>query len=672
LARKSADNGKREQWLPLDHAPTTFSGAPTQIIESVDVDTYAEAIDELSQNPNGYFWRAKFRISLHIETFLAAVQRWLIVERDGGTLFLWQPVFMGLGCLLYFNLAREPLAFAFPLLAVVSIFMAWKIGRQRFLALVFIALGLTAFGASLAQWRVARLNTEMLSQSVVAKFWGRVVAREQRTKGRIRYRVEIEKGAIDSPKVKDFSGLIQVTARAGGPDITVGDMIQGRARLAPPSGPTYPGGFSFAFQSWFRGIGAAGFFYGKPELLSKGQPHTLASQLAKVRFNMAQIIRTALPGRNGALAAALIVGDRSGIDEATTEALRLSGLAHILAISGLHMALVAATVIALFRGIFASFPPLVLYNPVRKWAAGFALTAAGIYLVISSASVSTQRAFIMIAIMLLAVMWDHRALSMRNVAIAALIVLALSPEAILLPGFQMSFAAVAALVATYEALAKRAQMNGRNEKRAQHSPFRRFLVRDVGGLALTSLVAGAATGMFAAYHFHRIALFGLLGNLLAMPIVSLVVMPLALLSVLAMPFGLETGPLQAMSWGIDGVVMAAKFVANLGPPGATGIIPTGGVALGSLGLLLMCLLRTKLRFLGVVCFGLAAVLMTDRELPDVVVLENGGQIGLIIAGKPLQLSRPRAEKFSVKIWQRALAPAGGNEQIGRASCRERV
>lgn len=665
MARVSSDKNDNEHWLPAgpqQNETLSRSIAPSPPDDQLGANNDSEIIQKINYAPVGGLGTVRLRIALQLELWVAVVSRWLISERDSGTLFLWQPVFLGLGCLLYFNLPREPLAWAFPVLATSCFLLVWKLGRQRLVSFVLIALGLVAVGSSLAQWRVARLDTQMLTHSLVAKFSGRVVAREQRTKGRIRYRIEITKGAITSRKAKDFAGLIQVTARPGGPQIAIGDTISGRARLAPPSGPAYPGGYSFAFQSWFRGVGASGFFFGKPQLVRRGAVDTVAMRLTQVRFNMAQIIQKALPGRNGALATALIVGDRSGIDEPTAEALRLSGLAHILAISGLHMALVAATVITLFRGIFASFPPLVLHNPIRKWAAGFALAAASIYLLISGASVATQRAYIMVAIMLLAVMLDHRALTMRNVAIAALIVLAISPEAILLPGFQMSFAAVAALVATYEALAKRAQRRRANKTQIQHSWVRRFVVRDIGGLALTSIVAGAATGIFAAYHFHRVALFGLLGNLLAMPIVSLVVMPLALLSVLAMPFGLEAGPLWAMSWGIDGVIMAAKFVADLGPQGATGLIPTGAMVLGSSGLLLLCLLKSKLRFSGLLCFVLAALLLNERELPDVVVLENGGQIGLVIAGEPMALSRPRAEKFNTSIWQRALAPTATSKE----------
>ena len=219
------------------------------------------------------------------------------------------------------------------------------------------------------------------------------------------------------------------------------------------------------------------------------------------------------------------------------------------------------------------------------------------------------------------------------------------------------FAAVAALVATYEALSRRARTKGLNQRMAQYGRLRRFVTRDVGGLALTSLVAGVATGLYAAYHFHRVAPLGLVANLGAMPLVSIIVMPLALISVLAMPFGLEYYPLTAMAWGIEGVVAVAGWVANAGPAGNTGHLPVFALGLGTAGLLSLCLLRTRLRLIGLPLIMLAALVVTQRSHPDVLILENGRQIGVRMNDGRMALMRPRAEKFAVGIWKRAFAPA---------------
>ena len=349
----------------------------------------------------------------------------------------------------------------------------------------------------------------------------------------------------------------------------IGDGIKGLVRLQPPSGPAYPGSYDFAFHSWFGGIGGSGFFLGPVSAAAVRVELSFATRttilIARTRAKLAARIRAALDGEAGSLAAALIVGDRSGISEDTTEALRRSGLAHILAISGLHMALVTATLIFVIRGILALMPGLVLHYPVRKWAAAAAMVAASIYLVISGASTATQRAWIMIMVMLIAILADRRALTMRNVALAALFILAWRPGSIVSPGFQMSFAAVAALIAVYERWTRyrRGRPYRQNDNRlaAVITNGLKALV----GLAVTSIVAGLATGLFAAYHFHRVAPLGLLANLAAMPIVSLAVMPMALAAMLLMPFGLDVYPLWLMGKAIDGVIGVAAYVMELGP-----------------------------------------------------------------------------------------------------------
>ncbi len=586
----------------------------------------------------------------------------LATERDRGAAFLWAPVWFGIGCLIYFNLPREPLIGAFPALAAVSALLAWRIGRGHMAAGLFVALALAAAGASVAQLKTRWIDTVVLSRAVIVGLSGIVERVERRANGRVRYTIDVSNGsgALEGRDLGDtIPSRVRLTARRQADVFTVRDKISGKARLGPSPGPVYPGAYDFSFHSWFQGIGGSGFFLGKPVRISSAQQQGFDPNLVigRIRQGISDIIRQALPNHSGALAAALIVGDRSGIDEKTAESLRSSGLAHILAISGLHMALVAATVIVLLRRILSLFPAVALAWPIRKWAAGGALFAASAYLLISGASVSTQRAFVMVAIMLMAVMLDRRAVTMRNVAVAAFVVLILAPQAILSPGFQMSFAAVAALVASYEILSKRSQRKGTFVKPGRLGLIKRLIIRDLGGLATTSLVAGIATGIFAAYHFHRVAPFGLLANLLAMPLVSIAVMPLALLSTLAMPFGLEKGPLILMAYATGGVVDVADWVARLGPSGNTGRIPVAALLAVSGALLLCTLGRTRLRLLALPCVGIAAFLLADRATPDLVILESGRQFGAI-EQKGMRLLRPAADKFSTTIWKHAFSPAG--------------
>ncbi|MEE9314678.1 MAG: ComEC/Rec2 family competence protein [Rhizobiaceae bacterium] len=603
----------------------------------------------------------KFRLGLFATRPLAILQRALIAEREAGAGFLWSPVLFGLGCLIYFNLPREPLTWAFPLLALVSAIIAWRVGRGHWTWGIFVAILLITAGVSAGQLRTRLVDTKMLSKNYVGSVLGQIIEAEYRANGSFRYTLDVSRK--DGLKIRGVTRLperIRLSARKGGKAFQVGQFIKGRARLGPPPGPSFPGAFDFAFLTWFKGIGASGFFLNRPIAvnITELDEGTWALKIARVRSGVARIIRQTLPGQSGGLAAALIVGDRSGISKDTAEVLRRSGLAHILAISGLHMALVSVTLIYFMRGLFACFPSIALHYPVRKWASAVALFAAAAYLLLSGASVSTQRAFIMISIMLLAVLVDRRALTMRNVALAAFVVLLLAPEAVLTPGFQMSFAAVAGLVATYEFISKRRRNNNQVQSNGLLGFVKRFVLRDMGGLALTSLVAGVATGLFAAFHFYRIAPFGLIANLIAMPLVSFAVMPLALVSVLAMPFGLETFSLELMAFAMAKVVDVARWVSTLEPHGNTGFIPVWAFGSGTVSLLLATLMRSWLKVLSipfVIVFGL---IVMGRTTPEILILENGKQIGVVdVADGRLQLLRPNAYKFSTKIWRGAYDPS---------------
>ena len=654
-------------WLPVDSRNTDVRTLPANVEPArTDVD---------APQTHGFLTEtsARRRLFLRFELLIApwrdSSAHAFSVERDRGTAFLWAPVCFGLGSIIYFTLPREPLSGAFAVLTLLLAAIAWRIGRKRAVWTVLVGLALVAAGATAGQLRTQLVGTEMMSRTVSAQITGVVEKVEVRSNGRIRYTIDTSQGVGKT----EFRGSgrrpdrVRLTARAGATAANVGDIISGMARLGPPPGSAFPGAYDFSFRSWFSGIGASGFFLGKPSVAEREPSSVLVSlTLSHIRSNISSIIRETLPERGGALAAALIVGDRSGIDEETAEALRRSGLAHILAISGLHMALVSATVIVAMRFFFALFPDVSLRYPVRKWAAGCALAAATGYLLLSGASVSTRRAFIMIAIMLLAVLIDRRALTMRNVALAALVVLVLAPESILTPGFQMSFAAVAALVATYSALTDRTRRLAKQPSANAAVRMGAKVGRNVGGLALTSLVAGLATGLFAAYHFHRVAPFGLLANMLAMPLVSVLVMPMALLSMLAMPFGLESVPLQLMDRAIAPVIATAEWVADLKPAGNTGYVAPVAMAFGAMSLLCATLLKSGLRLVAIPLATVSAAGLSTTWKPDVLILETGRQIAVSGDAGQLHLLRPKAEKFSTGIWKRAFWPElldGANEPV---------
>lgn len=615
--------------------------------------------------PSSWPIRTATRWIYRRDRLLDALAHTLESERNFGGAFLWMPVWFGVGIAFYYALPREPLVGAFGLLALAFMALRARLNPGGFGAVAALIFTLIALGATVAQLHAVLRPTAMLGQTVVAAVNGPVEWVEQRADGSARVVLDVSKpnaliaergGAVAAKKVR-------LTLRKMPEGLVVGSILQGRARVGPPPGPAYPGGYDFAFKTWFDGIGGSGFFLGAPQVAVS---NTDIFSIPALRAQISLLIRAASPGESGALAAALIVGDRSGIPDDVAEALRTSGLAHILAISGLHMTLVVGTALLVLRTAMAALPTIALHYPIKKWAAGAALVVAAFYLALSGGSISAQRAFIMVAVMLLAIIFDRRALTMRNVAFAALIVLAISPHALLSPGFQMSFAAVAALIWAYEMWRGRSQTYENKPRPTRVASILGWFGTYTGGLLATALIAGLATGLFAAYHFHRIAPLGLVANLLAMPLVSLVVMPAALLSVLAMPFGLEAVPLRLMALGTDFVVDIAKSVSSAGPAGTTGLIPVQTLALASMALLILTLSRSVLRWFCIVPAVLAVLSLLAVSKPLVLIGGDGQQIGLV-GDNAIRVLRPNAGKFQTDIWRRAFGDAVPEEKAAIAA-----
>lgn len=351
--------------------------------------------------------------------------------------------------------------------------------------------------------------------------------------------------------------LVRLTVRTGiDLDVVPGSVVQLTAFVGPLSGPAVPGGFDFARKAFFDGIGGQGFSTSDIKLVAD-RPDLAAGSLGvleQARQAVADRIMKVLPGQEGAIAVALLVGYRHYLTEETATAFRDAGLAHLMAISGLHMGLVAAAAFFAFEYLFALFPRVALRIPPRKQAAILAWLVAVLYLGLSGMSTATVRAFIMVSIGILAVLVDRRVLSLRSVALAGLAILILSPDAIASAGFQMSFSATAALVTVYEKLPKSWTTRGQN-------PVMRLLQFIFLSL-LTTLVAELAIAPFAIYHFQAVPLVGLGANLAAVPLVSVLVMPCAFLTLLLLPFGFEGALLPALGSGTGLLLEIAQIFSS--------------------------------------------------------------------------------------------------------------
>ncbi len=508
-----------------------------------------------------------------------------------------------------------------------------------------------------AQVETMRRATTILDSEVTTRLEGVVLARDVDYRRYWRYTIRLAR--TTDPVIGRPPETVRLLARADHKPVEIGDAIKGLARMGPPSGPALPGGYDFGFDAYFKGLGAYGYFYGKPLRGDKRTTdHTgaqrVAIALSRLRETIATRIRAVLPGDTGALASALAVADRRSISEKTVDALRASGLAHILAISGLHMALVAGTVLLLVRSALSFSPYLVHTRSTRKIAALFALAAATAYLLISGGAVSTQRAWLMFVIFLIAVLIDRMALTLRNVALAAIIIILIQPSAVIGPGFQMSFAATIALISAYAVWSRRT----RNYDQASFLSINRTLkvaLQFILGIGFTSLVAGVSTGLFAVEHFQRIAPYGLIANLAAMPVVTFIVMPFGLVSLIAMPLHLEYWPLQIMGSGLDAVVAIAMQTERLGGDAITGRIASQPFIVALVGFLILVLMRSWLRIFGIVLFTMGIIwgLSTaPGDLPEAVISEDGALVALI-DDKGLAANRTRPSAFIVDQWKDA-------------------
>ncbi|AZO54645.1 MULTISPECIES: ComEC/Rec2 family competence protein [unclassified Mesorhizobium] len=581
------------------------------------------------------------------------------LELDRGIAFLLVPVCLAVGAIGYFSLATEP-DFAKPVavmvLAATCAFVSrsWPKTHLCFMAVLLCALGLLA--AKVETWRA---GTRMLGSEISTQLTGRVVSLEEMESGRIRLTMDVISTA--RPKLRYAPERVRLSARKIPPEMTAGSLITGYAKLLPPTGPVRPDSYDFSFDSYFAGIGGSGFFLGNPTVVATDDGEMplsarLFSGIENAREAIADHIRGSIGGAEGEIAAALIVGVRAGIPDEINEAMRRTGIYHIISISGLHMALVAGTIMGLLRGAFALFPDFSARRPVKKYAAAAALFSIAAYLVISGVVVAAERSFIMLAVMLIAVLFDRAALTMRNLAISAIAVILVSPHEVVGPSFQMSFAATAALVGAYAGWADHHAGKTKPPPPKRSLPgflMRKFLLA-TGGLAMTSIIAGSATALFAIWHFQRVSPLSLFANLAVMPIVSLVVMPFAVLSSLAMPFGADGPFLYVMGKGLTAMIAVSSWISERSPIDGVGLISQQSVLLVAVALVIATMATTWLR-LAALPFALAGLLtVSDIRTPDVLISEDARLVALPIGNGELAVNRERPNEFAADNWKRAL------------------
>lgn len=554
---------------------------------------------------------------------------------------LWLPVAFGIGIFGYFELSFEPPLWIGPgLFALLALFLLVTRHSMASVFCLIAALAVVA-GFSAAQVRAWQVAAPVLKREMAVSLTGMVEEVRVTSRGE-RLIVRVEQFGRIEPEQRPGRVRVLLLKRDKAP--SAGSRIKVFGRFKPPPPPVSPYAYDFQRALYFDGIGAVGFALGPLTVEARGEV-PWSGRLAALRTTLSDRIRARLPGDTGALAAALLVGDRDWISESATEAMRDVGIAHLLAISGLHMGLVAGCVFFFIRLLLSLNAKTALLWPTRRVAAAGAILFATAYLLLSGASVPTQRAYIMTLAVLIGVVIGRRAISMRLIATAAASIMAVRPEYVLGASFQLSFAAVTCLVAVYETgVWSRYPVRGR--------PFAGF-TRYVVLLALSSLVASTATLPLALYHFQKAALYGVAANLLAVPAASLWIMPFGVAVLLLMPFELEGAALVAMGWGIDGVLRLATLVQ--GWPHATHAVaaaPGWVIGFTACAGLWLCLFRGRLR-LGaapVLAVCLAVLLVGPWGSPDLLIADRARMVGVISEAQIVTTSGRSG--FSAGVWRR--------------------
>jgi competence protein ComEC len=584
------------------------------------------------------------------QSLVTALSETLAAEQDRW--FPWSVAAFGAGIAAYFGLSFEPSL----IVAGAAVFMSAAFGYfARVSSNTQIRFACALIAASGLGFAAAKIRTERVDAPIIARETGpvRITGRIENVEIRAANRARIvlaTETMEDNDTPPERVRLTLMGARAVQAAVP-GAFVSALAVLQPPPEPVLPYGYDFSRWAYFQGIGGVGFTYGAPQPAEGAEPGIIDRIRAAIlswRLGITKRVESAVPGPDGTIAAALITGTRAAISEDDTEAYRDSGLAHVLSISGLHLGLAGLGIFFVVRALLALSPTLALTQPIKKWAAVAAFLSASFYLLISGGGSPAVRSHLMLSAMLLGVIADRPALSMRAVAIAALFILAFVPDEIVNPGFQMSFAAVIGLIALAEWAASRPR---RDESSIRILRWLGRSRRYVLGMLATSLVATLATTPFAIYHFDRAVSYSLLANLLAEPIVAFVIMPCAAAAVVMMPFGLEATPLQAMGWGVHQITAIAHWVADL--PGSSTLIRSWplsallGIVFGGLWIALW---RRSWRWFGLVPIAASFVVIQFSTRPDVFIARDALAAAVRGEDGKLVILGARPDEYTTEQW----------------------
>ena len=594
--------------------------------------------------------------------------------------FLWLPVAAGTGVVLYLYADREPSLWLIAP-AAVSLGALAYLARGHRLAFYFLCGFCAVFAGELsAALRTARVAAPVIDKIRIVTIQGFIEEMDFRRNG-ARFLLRVRSAEALAPDRTPFR--VRLTLRRA-PPFEAGTYVSLKARLLPPARASLPGGYDFARDAWFARLGAVGNVLGRIEVVQAPEPPGLADSammaIDRGRNALARRIDKIVGGDSGAIAAAMVTGKRDLLSDEAKEVIREAGIFHIITISGVQMTLVAAIFFVGLRRLLALSQTLALRYPIKKWAALFAIAGALFYDIATGSRVGTERALFMTLIMLASVLLDRQALTMRNLAIAAALVVLIQPEAIMGASFQLSFAAVAALVAVYEARmaawsrdepVKASRPLEGERKRMALETVKPLLRRGPLGLLFATFCATSATASFMAYNFHELSPYVLIGNPLTLTIIEIFAVPGALAGTLLYPLGLDAFVWRYVGLGIDGVMWAARGIGSW--PGSTIHLPAfapWAIVFLSLAVLSSVLWRTAI--LRATALPLAALgLLGAAAGPsfDMAVAPAGDAVAFRAADGRLAVIGRGKNAFSTEQWLRADADGRqASEALTKANC----
>lgn len=569
--------------------------------------------------------------------------------------FLWSPIAISLGIGVYFCLPTEPDLWVGVGALLVSFAVFWGLRRLAWPGVFGMAVILIALGFFAAQVRTVSVTAPVLARSLKPVMVSGVVQEIEPLEAGQGSRVTLTNIEIEDLPPEESPRAVRLKLRRD-EGVLVGQRVQGLAEINPPSGPVMPGGFDFRRHLFFMGIGGVGFFYQTPEILAPPQG-LWRGWIEALRQKIGARIEGALEARPAAVTLALMIGHQKALSEDDMAAIRASGLAHMLSISGLHITLLAGVVFFVVRLGMAGVESFALRHPIKKYAAAIAIGAAVFYMLVAGSTPPTVRSVLMTGLIFLAVIVDRSPFSLRLVAFAAVVILLFRPESLLSVSFQMSFAAVAGLIAFYEGTRRFWSAW------AAHASVWKRMAMYACGVFVTTIIATAATALFSVYHFQNFAFVGVVANVLAVPLLSFFIMPFIVLAFFVMPLGLEVYPLRAVGWGAEGILAIAHACAAL--PFAS--LPVAGFSFWSFVAFVMAGLWVimwkgpgKVAALMFIAVGLVGLVMDTR--PAILVSEAHKVIGFIGDGE-LWVSTQRTDSFSRENWERSLGLRPGDAAV---------